>query len=152
MVADAAGNPIRGLTVTFAAPPTSGPGGAFAGDVNFALTDGTGVATSGLFTANGIAGSYSVAASVSGLVASANLTLTNTSGGVGTAGTISAADATIGQNLQAPILIVLNPPAPAGGVNLTIQSTDPSLALVGSGLVTGRQMIVAPIAAGLDRV
>lgn len=64
-VTDSYGNPLSGVTVTFT-PPATGAGGAFGSDPETAVTDAQGVATSGTFTANGTAGSYSVSASVSG--------------------------------------------------------------------------------------
>jgi hypothetical protein len=78
-VKDAGGNPVLGVTVTFTAPST-GASGAFAGGVNTAVTDASGVATSATFTANGTAGSYTVTASVAGVATAANFSLTNTAG------------------------------------------------------------------------
>src|SRR5208282_2244852 len=46
--------------------------------VNTATTNGSGVATSGVFTANATAGGYTVAAMVAGVAAAANFSLTNT--------------------------------------------------------------------------
>src|SRR5690349_172304 len=54
-VRDAANNPVSGVVVTFTAP-TSGASGTFAGGVNTAATNASGVATSTTFTANGTAG------------------------------------------------------------------------------------------------
>ncbi|HEX3745090.1 MAG TPA: SBBP repeat-containing protein, partial [Bryobacteraceae bacterium] len=76
-VTDSAHNPVAGVTVTFAAPTQSQASGAFAGGVNTATTTAQGLATSALFTANAILGTYSVAASVSGVPAPANFSLTN---------------------------------------------------------------------------
>jgi hypothetical protein len=78
-VIDASGNALTGVTVTFTAPST-GASGSFAGGVNTATTNASGVATSGTFTANGTLGSYTVKASVSGVTATANFSLTNTLG------------------------------------------------------------------------
>jgi hypothetical protein len=72
------GNPASGVTVTFTAP-TAGASGTFAGGVNQATTNASGVATSGVFTANGIAGAYAVTASVSGETGT-NFALTNAPG------------------------------------------------------------------------
>ena len=77
LVKDAGNNPVAGATVTFTAPG-SGASGVFAGGVTTAVTDGTGVATSAVFTANGTVGSYAVTASIGAL--STNFTLTNTVG------------------------------------------------------------------------
>jgi len=72
------GAPVVGALVRFT-PPSSGAGGTFAGGVNTATTDANGVATSAVFTANGSVGTYTVAASVAGVSAPADFTLTNTS-------------------------------------------------------------------------
>ena len=63
---DSFGNPIVGATVTFNAP-ASGASGTFMGNTKTAMTNASGIATSKTFTANLIAGSYTVTASVSGL-------------------------------------------------------------------------------------
>jgi Domain of unknown function (DUF4082)/Glycosyl hydrolases family 16 len=76
---DASNNPVSGVTVTFAAPG-SGASGTFAGGVNTATTNSSGVATAQAFTANTTAGSYTVTASVSGVATSASFSLTNTPG------------------------------------------------------------------------
>jgi hypothetical protein len=79
-VLDKGSNPVSGVTVTFTAP-TTGPSGTFAGGVNTATTNVSGVATSTTFTANGTAGGpYTVAATVSGVLTPANFSLTNTAG------------------------------------------------------------------------
>jgi hypothetical protein len=62
-VEDAGGNPVSGVTVTFT-PPSTGASGTFTGG-NTAVTNSTGVATSGTFTANGTSGGpYNVLASL----------------------------------------------------------------------------------------
>src|SRR5204863_3198150 len=77
-VTDAGNNPVGNVTVTFTAPG-SGASGAFAGGVNTAATNGSGVATSATFTANATAGGpYNVVASATGAT-SANFSLTNLS-------------------------------------------------------------------------
>ena len=70
------GNPVSGVAVTFT-PPASGPSGTFAGgNPAIATTNGSGVATAPAFTANGIAGSYNVAATA-GITTPANFSLIN---------------------------------------------------------------------------
>ena len=77
-VLDATSHPVANVIVTFAAPG-SGASGSFAGGVNTATTNASGVATSALFTANGTAGGpYTVAASATGVGTPANFSLTNT--------------------------------------------------------------------------
>lgn len=66
VVRDAGGNPKAGVTVTFTAP-TSGASGTFAGGVTTAVTDGSGAATSALFTANHVVGPYEVTAQAEGV-------------------------------------------------------------------------------------
>jgi hypothetical protein len=77
-VLDAGSNPIQGVTVTFTAPG-SGASGTFPGGFLTATgaTNASGVATSPAFTANSNSGSYTVAASVSGLGSTASFGLTN---------------------------------------------------------------------------
>ena len=74
-------SPVSGVAVTFTAPAT-GASGTFAGATNTttATTSSSGVATSPAFTANTTAGSYTVMATVSGVTATANFSLTNTAG------------------------------------------------------------------------
>src|SRR5260370_3657777 len=77
-VTDNLNNPVPGVVVTFT-PPASGASGTFAGGVNTATTNASGVAMSAAFTANSVAGAYNVVAS-SPNAASANFSLTNTAG------------------------------------------------------------------------
>jgi len=83
---DAAGNPAKGVLITWSAP-TSGASGTFAAGGSAATTDSTGNATSGVFTANILAGSYTVTASLPLGVASAPFLLTNTYGVAARVGT-----------------------------------------------------------------
>lgn len=76
---DAFGNAISGATVTFNAP-ASGAGGTFAGGVNTAITNSLGVATAPVFTANTVAGTYTVTATVGTHTTSPGFTLTNQPG------------------------------------------------------------------------
>jgi hypothetical protein len=83
------GSPVNGATVTFAAP-ASGPGAAFGGSTTAtASTNSSGVATAPTLTANNVAGSYTVTASVAGAAASFNLTNM-----AGTPASISASNGT----------------------------------------------------------
>src|SRR6202012_4695222 len=63
-VLDSNSHAVSGVTVTFTAP-ASGASGTFAGGVHTATTNGSGVATAPVFTANSTAGTYTVTASVS---------------------------------------------------------------------------------------
>jgi hypothetical protein len=78
-VKDAAGNPAKGVLVTWTAP-TSGPSGTFGVGGSAVATDSNGIATSGAFTANAVAGSYTVVASLPLGAATASYALTNTYG------------------------------------------------------------------------
>jgi trimeric autotransporter adhesin len=81
LVTDAGGNPVPGVLVTFTAP-SSGASGTFENGTasTTATTASNGRATAGAFTANTIAGGYTVSASVSGVSASAGFALTNNPG------------------------------------------------------------------------
>jgi hypothetical protein len=75
-VTDANSNLVGGVIVTFT-PPANGASGTFAGGVNTATTNGSGIATSATFTANGTAGGpYNIVASTPGAT-SANFSFTN---------------------------------------------------------------------------
>ena len=78
-VKDAYGNPVGGATVTFTAP-ASGASGTFAGGVNTATTNAQGVATAPVFTANTVAGAYTVTAAVGAHTTSPGFALTNQAG------------------------------------------------------------------------
>jgi hypothetical protein len=75
------GNPVSGLSVTFTAP-AAGASGTFANLTNTVTvtTDGSGIATASVFTANNTAGSYNVTATGTGVPGSATFSLTNNSG------------------------------------------------------------------------
>jgi hypothetical protein len=60
-VVDANGNPVSGVTVTFLSQGRDASA-SFAGGVNTAVTNGLGIATSPVITANGIPGNYVVQA------------------------------------------------------------------------------------------
>ena len=76
---DTFGNPINGATVTFSVPG-AGPSAVFAGGVNTAKTDASGVATSAILTANQTAGNYIAAATIATPGVSASFNLTNQPG------------------------------------------------------------------------
>jgi len=77
-VLDGNGNPVNGVVVTFT-PPATGASATFAGGVTTATTTASGVATSAAVSANGtVGGPYTVTATVKGVVAPANFSLTNT--------------------------------------------------------------------------
>ena len=70
LVLDSIGSPVNNATVTFSAP-ASGPSGTFVDSgtsTTTAVTDESGIATAATFTANGLTGSYTVTATVGGVV------------------------------------------------------------------------------------
>jgi hypothetical protein len=74
------GLPVSGVLITFTAP-VCGASGTFAGSgttTESVVTDGSGVATASMFTANSIGGTYAVQAMVSSGSPAATFTLTNT--------------------------------------------------------------------------
>jgi len=76
-VKDASNSPMSGVTVTFTAP-ASGASGTFAGGMNTATTNASGVATAAVFTANSTAGGpYTVTATAPGVANQASFSLTN---------------------------------------------------------------------------
>lgn len=81
LVTDVNGNPVSGVNVTFTAP-SSGASGTFANatSTTTATTASNGQATASAFTANTVAGGYTVSASVSGVSAAASFSLTNNPG------------------------------------------------------------------------
>jgi len=79
IVKDTFGNPVAGATVTFTAPG-SGASGTFADGVNTATTNAAGVATAPAFTANTVAGAYTVTAKVGAFTTSPGFDLTNAAG------------------------------------------------------------------------
>ena len=125
-VTDSGNNPVSGVTVTFTAP-SSGPSGTFAGGVNTATTNASGVATSAVFTANSIAGGpYMVSATVSGVATPANFYLTNLTGAAAsitsTAGTPQSA--TIGTAYPTPFQATVKDAGnnPVSGVTVTFSA------------------------------
>jgi hypothetical protein len=120
-VIDAGNNPVGGVTVTFT-PPSAGAGGSFVGGVNTITTNSNGIATAPTFTANGVAGSYSVTASVFGLVTAATFTLTNNPVILGDSNLESLPDSMSAGQAQAVQAIATS----AGSVNSLTVYLDPS--------------------------
>jgi hypothetical protein len=122
-VKDASNNPISGVAVTFTAP-SSGASGAFSGSAAATVnTDVGGVATAPVFTANAIAGSYTVVAGTPGLATTASVSLTNQPGAPAS---ISAAggtpqSATINSSFANPLVAMVKDSGgnPVSGVTVT---------------------------------
>jgi glycosyl hydrolase family 114/Kelch motif protein len=126
-VRDSGGNPVNGVTVTFAAPG-SGASGTFAGGVTTAITNASGKATSATFTANATVGSYRVRASVAGVSARANFALTNTGA---KAASISATggtpqSATVNTTFASPLVATVKDSAGSPVSGVTVTFTAPS--------------------------
>ncbi len=121
-VKDSFSNPVSGVTVTFAAPG-SGASGTFAGGVKTAITNAQGVATAAVFTANSVAGGYSVTASVTGVATAANFSLTNLAGAASaitaTAGTPQSATVNTAFAIQLQATVTDSGNNPVSGVTVT---------------------------------
>jgi hypothetical protein len=161
-VKDAGGNPVNGVTVTFAAPG-SGASGTFAGGVNTATTNALGVATAAVFTANTTAGAYIVTASVAGVASPANFSLTNLAG---TAASIAATAGTpqnatvntaFAAQLQATVKDSLNNPvsgvtvtftAPGSGASGTFAGGVNTATTNASGIATASAFTANSVAGG----
>jgi uncharacterized delta-60 repeat protein len=98
---------LTNTTVTFRAP-ASGASGTFAGGSTtyIGTTDSTGTITSTTFTANTIAGTYTVSATVSGVATPASFTLTNLAGSAANLVVVSGdgQSATINTAFSAPLV------------------------------------------------
>jgi len=126
MAVDASTNPVTGVTVTFSAPG-SGAGATF-GAGNTAVTDSRGIAQVQNISANAAAGTYQVVASAAGVPASATFTLTNLPAAVQSIGMPS--NVMVGPNQSLGFPVTLSAPAPAGGLQVTLTSSDPGKATI----------------------
>ncbi len=131
-VLDNGSNPVSGVTVTFTAP-SSGASGTFAGGVRTATTNASGVATSGVFTANETAGGpYTVTATVGGVSTPADFSLTNTAALITvTATSGSGQSAAINSAFSAPLVATVK----TGGIatsGVVVTFTAPSTGASGS--------------------
>jgi len=128
---DSSANPVSGVTVTFTGP--SGGAGITFGSGTTAVTDSSGIARLQGATANGLPGTYQVLAAATGVPTSATFSLTNI---LATPSTISLpTNVTVGPNQSVAYPIVLSAPAPAGGIQITLSSSDPSKAIIAPSLV-----------------
>jgi hypothetical protein len=132
-VVNGSGTGVSGVTVTFAAP-ASGASGTFSGGVNTAVTDESGVATSGVFTANATAGSYTVTATAPNVTGIASFSLTNQAALIGTTITINST-ASLYHSFPLPVntALVDGPPV---NVNFTVQQASGSVTPTGTVVVT----------------
>lgn len=105
-VMDAFNNPVGGVPITFAAP-TTGVSGTFANGNATAntSTNGSGMATAPIFTANSITGDYTVIARVNGVSTSASFSLSNSAGPPGTITATMGASQSVIVGKPFPILL-----------------------------------------------
>jgi hypothetical protein len=82
-VKDAGGNPVSGVTVTFTAPATGASALFGTSTTATAVTDSSGQATAPTLTANSTPGTYTVTASVAGMLPIAGFSLTNAASALG---------------------------------------------------------------------
>jgi len=149
-VKDASNNPLSNVTVTFTVPG-SGASGTFAFGVNSVLTNSSGIASTNIFTANAVAGTYTVTASVAGVATPASFSMTNLAGAASsisaTAGTPQSAtiNMAFATQLQATVKDSFNNPvngvtvtftAPASGASGTFASGVNTATTNSSGIAT----------------
>lgn len=140
LVRDSSGNPVPNVVVTFLAP-SSGPSGSFNGS-NQVLTGTNGVAVAPTFTANNIAGTYQVTASVQGVATPAIYQLQNTPGSPATISTIepSSQSTIVGTTFPIPLQALVRDqfgnPVPNRTVTFTSPSTGASCNFPSSGVGT----------------
>jgi N-terminal glycosyl-hydrolase-114-associated domain/Galactose oxidase, central domain len=97
------GTPVSGVTVSFNAP-ASGASGTFTGS-NTAVTNASGVATSTVFKANSVVGTYNVGATASG-AQPAIFTLTNNVGAPASIVTVSGTPQSVAVSTPFKLLVV----------------------------------------------
>jgi hypothetical protein len=132
-VRDSGNNPLSGITVTFTAPAQTGASGTFAGGVNTAITNVSGVAAAPTFTANSTTGGYTVTASAPGVGTPASFSLTNiiapplaidvtksTDRGTGATTIASPSFATASANEL--LLALISTDDPGSGTNISVTS------------------------------
>ena len=133
-VADPLGNPVSGVTVTFAAPAS---GASVALSAQSAVTDGSGHASVNA-TANSMAGAYSVTVSASGLSGTAAFALTNLAAGAASLAFVQQpASTTAGATISA-VTVKLTDSAnnPVSGTTVTMSAQGGAGALGGTVTMT----------------
>jgi hypothetical protein len=129
-VQDSSAHPVSGLLVTFN-PPTSGASGIFSCG-NTAITNSNGIAISQIFTANRIAGKYTVTATAKALTTSPGFVLTNLPGPpasiAATAGTPQSTivNTPFATNLAATVKDVFGNPVPGKTVTFNAPTSGAS--------------------------
>ena len=134
LVADAGGNPVSGVTVTFSVPG-SGASSTIAGG-NTAVTLANGLATSGIVTANATAGSYNIGVSAPG-TQTAGFAMTNTAGAASVIQVTSGSPQTIGVTVAfgAPLVATVrdanNNPVSGATVTFAVPGSLASASITG---------------------
>ncbi len=134
LVTDSNSKPVGGALVTFTAPG-SGASGTFSGGgtVATAYTNSNGIATAPTFYANGIQGTYTVVASVTGVKGTANFMLTNSPGQTATTLSVTpASPTTYGQNITFAVTVSIPGSTSNAGPGGTVTVYDGS-AVVATG-------------------
>ncbi len=141
-VTDAHGNPISGITVTFAVEQNGAAGATFTSQSSV-LTGPTGIAQAPALTANGSAGTFTVEAWVDGLANPAVFTLTNVAGPAANISPVTTnLSATVGKAYSALQALVTDAEGnPVSGVKVTF--TAPSGTHVVSGTFNGKATFTA---------
>jgi uncharacterized repeat protein (TIGR01451 family) len=126
---------VGGVSVTFAAP-ASGASGSFSSS-STVTTDGSGVATAPAFTANGIAGTYNVTATLVGTSLTATFSLKNTAG-TATAVSSSLNPSLLGQSVTFTATVTSTGGTPTGTVQFKdgVNNLGSPVTLNGSGQAT----------------
>jgi hypothetical protein len=138
VVKDAYGNPVPGVSVSFAAP-ASGASATVAGSPARTGADGQASVTA---TAGTVAGSYTVTALVAGVTTAARFGLTNAAGAAATVAVASGSGqkATVATRFAAPLVAVAKDaygnPVPGVSVTFTAPASGASATLTGSPAVT----------------
>ena len=125
-VTDAAGDPVPGVTVTFAAPAT---GASAIVSSETAVTDGDGDA-SVTATANTVAGAYAVTASIDGVDTPATFSLTNLAGAAATTSAAAGTPQTTPINTPFPLPLTV---FVADAYGNAVTGVDVAFAAPGSG-------------------
>jgi hypothetical protein len=152
-VRDASGQPLEGVTVTFAfAPGASGASASFlaGGQQATALTDANGTATSPPFVANGLAGRFKATASVAGAAMPVTYDLDNHAATTRVVADAAVQETTVGNRFPSPLRARVLDPAgkPLEGVTVTFALPQAAAGAGASFLGGGAQATAITNAAG----
>jgi adhesin/invasin len=131
-VLDANGNPVAGVTVTFAVTPgATGAGATFLGGQGTALTGTDGVATSPALVPNGIAGAYTATASIAGVATVVSYPLRNH------AQVLTLSGKRAGARLQATVRDAQGQPVEGATVTFAVAATAATQGAAGATFADG---------------